>query len=100
MERFHEGHQRGGLRWAQALAVGGHVPSALDHLADELIRVEPDGDRIERRTALAAAISERMAVVALLGLEDQGALTLQRRPVREEARRDGIATPGIHLRAP
>src|SRR5215813_7390370 len=100
MERLHERHQRGGLRGAQALAVGRHVPSTLDNLPDELVRIEPDGHRIERRTPLPTAISERMTGVALLGLEHQGALTLERRAVRENARRDGLATPGIHLGAP
>src|SRR5215813_12573849 len=80
VQRFHERHQRGGLRGAQALPVGGHVPSALDDLPDELVGVEPDGHCVERRTALPSTISERMAGVALLGLEEQGALALERGP--------------------
>src|SRR6476469_3362362 len=85
---------------AEALSVGRHVATALDDLADELVRVEPDGHCIQRRTALSALLSERMAVVTLLGLEDEGALTLERRPVREEDGRDGISAPGVHLRTP
>src|SRR5712672_1803430 len=68
MERLHEGDERGGLGGREVLAVGGHVAPALDHLADELVARQPDGDFIERWTALSTAVFKRVAVAALLDL--------------------------------
>ena len=45
----------------------------------ELILREPDRDAVERRAALAAVLAERVAVVALLRLENERALPLERR---------------------
>src|SRR5258706_6444768 len=77
MERLQEGDERGGLGGREVLSVGGHVAPALDHLADELIARQSDRDFVERRTALATAVAEGVAVAALLDLEDQRSLALQ-----------------------
>src|SRR6266850_5228871 len=100
MERLQEGDERGGLGGREVLSVGGHVAPALDHLADELIARQSDRDFVERRTALATAVAEGVAVAALLDLEDQRSLALQGRPVREELVRDRLAAPRLHREAP
>src|SRR5262245_9413392 len=74
MERHEERDQRRGLRGREVLPVRGHVAAALDDLADELVLGEAHGHVVQRGPALAPAIVERMAVAALLHLEDEGAL--------------------------
>jgi hypothetical protein len=46
-----------------------------------------DGDTIERRPALSADSSERVAVMALLGLKNQSTLALERDSPRSANRR-------------
>jgi hypothetical protein len=58
------------LRRAQILAVRGHVAATLDDLANQLILSQPHGNGIECRSALSTLIIERVAVVALLHLEN------------------------------
>ncbi len=79
MQRLEERDQRRHLRGAQVLAVGGHVAAALQHLADQLIARQPRRDVVERRAAQAALAAERVAVAALLALQDERALQLERR---------------------
>ena len=84
----------------QVFAIGRHVASALDHLANELVLSEPQSDAIERRSALAAQTIERMAVVALLALEDERAPALQSGSPLQVLRRNRQVAPGVHDRAP
>ena len=71
MQGLEERDQGRCLGWTQILSVGWHVASALDHLPDQLVLREPQSDSVERRAALTAHVIKRMAVVALLGLENQ-----------------------------
>src|SRR4029453_3842181 len=100
MEVLEEGDESRGLRRAEVLAVGRHVAAALDDLADEVVLRQAPGDVVEGGAALAAALLERMAVAALLDLEDQRALSLEGGRTLEESRRHRIAAPGIHVWAP
>src|SRR5882724_6124271 len=100
MQRLHECHERGRLRSWQVLAVGRHVAAALNYLAYELVVRESYCDLIERRSALAAPLPERVTVVTLLGFEDQRPLALERRALCEQTFRNRLLTPGIHLRTP
>src|SRR6266481_491323 len=79
MECFEERHERGGLGGTQVLSICRHVTAALDDLADQLILRQPDGNGVERRAALPSFGTERVAVVALLDLEHERALPLERR---------------------
>ncbi len=79
MQRFEKSNERSGLRGIQILSVGGHITAALQYLAHELIRRQPNGHSVESRAPLAADIAERVAIVALFRLKDQRSLDLQRR---------------------
>jgi hypothetical protein len=74
MERLEKGDQRRGLRRIQILSIRGHVAAPLNHLADELIRRQPDRDRVECWSSLATELAERVAVVALLRLKNERSL--------------------------
>ena len=65
------------LRRVQVLSVRRHVSAALNHLANELIFGETNGHTIESRTPLPADVAERMAVAALLDLENECTLSLR-----------------------
>ena len=77
-QRLEEGDQGRGLGRAQAVAVGGHVAAPLQDLADELIAGEAHGDVVESGPAPAAFVAERVAVAALLVLQHERALQLER----------------------
>ena len=81
MQRFQERNQGGHFGRIQVLAIGWHVAAALNDLTHQLIAGEPGGDAIQGRAALASGAADGMAVAALLHLEDQRALPLQRRSV-------------------
>src|SRR6266853_338759 len=93
MQSFKKRNQGSRLRRTQILSVGGHVAAALDHLSNQLILRQPHGHRVERRAALSPLIAERVAVVALLHLKNQGALPLERGPVVQKLRRNRNAAP-------
>ena len=88
MERFEKCDERCGLRRIQILSIGRHIAPALQHLADELIRRQPDGNRIESRAALASDIADRVAIVALLRLKYERSLDLERRATVHKFRWD------------
>src|SRR5580700_5809071 len=96
MQRLEKCHQRSGLRRTQGFSVGGHVAATLNHLPDELILRELDGDTIERRPALSPDASQCVAVVALLGLKNQRTMALQGRASFQIIRWNRIAAPSIH----
>ena len=98
MERFQEGNQRRRLRRAEVVAVGRHVASPLQDLANELVAGEPRRHSIERRAALAAFAAKRVAVAALFVLKDQGALTFEGRAAFEQFGGNWRAAPRIHHR--
>ncbi len=68
-----------GFGWAEGVAVGGHVAAALQDLANHLVFCHARGDGVECGTAHAAESAERVAVAALLVLEDECALAFERR---------------------
>jgi hypothetical protein len=70
MQCLEERYERSGFWWTQIFPVRGHVASALDHLSNELVFVETQCNSIELRPTLSALIIQRMAVVALLRLEN------------------------------
>src|SRR5215471_21761216 len=77
--RLEKRHERIDLGGAQVLAVGGHVATALQDLPDELIAREARGDPVESRAALASLAAETVTVPALLVLDHERALQLERR---------------------
>ena len=89
MQRLQECHQRGGLRRTEIVAVRRHVAPTLQHLPNQLILRQPRGHTIQGRSALAPQSAKRVTVAALLGLEHDRALPLQR-----------TAAGQIHVRAP
>src|ERR1700722_11050226 len=100
MQSLEEGDERSSFRRAEIFSVCGHVPAALNHLTNQLIGGQADGDCVQRRPAFSALIIERMAVVALLQLEDQRALPFERRAILQKFGRYGNFTPGVHHRTP
>ena len=78
-----EAHERLGLGRIERVAVGGHVAAALQHLANDLVLGHARGDGVECGAALPAGARERMAVAALLVLQHQRALALQRSAVAQ-----------------
>src|ERR1700756_1014368 len=97
MQRFKECHQCGCLRRAQVLSVGRHVSPALDHLANELVLGQPDGNTVESGTPLSTLVAQRTTVATLLDLENQRSLPLKSRCAMQELCRHGITAPGIHV---
>ena len=77
MQRLQKCDERRGLRRTQVLSIGRHVAATLDHLADELVLREPYGNTVESRTSLSTLVAKRMAVAALLDLENERALPLE-----------------------
>src|SRR5262249_36624959 len=77
MKRFEKRNQRCCLRRSQILAVRRHIAPAQNYLPNQLILCQPHRHLIESWTALSTAFAQRMAVPALFGLKNQGALPLQ-----------------------
>src|SRR5216683_687132 len=75
-----ERHQGSCLGRTQVLSVGWHVPSTLDHLANQLVFGETQSNTIQRRPALTAFVIERMTVVALFCLKNECSPALQGGP--------------------
>src|SRR5438445_8055229 len=100
MERLEKRHEGSRLRGIQILSVSRHIATTLEHLPDELISRQFNGDRIERRPPISPALIERMAVAALFRLEDQGSLALQCGTSIQESGGNRSAAPRIHDRAP
>src|SRR5215469_16589993 len=100
MQRLQKCDESGCLCRAQVLAICGHVAAALDQLSNHLVVREAHRNGIERRTSLSTFVSERVAVVALLDLEDQRSLPLERRAVVEELGRNGHSAPCLHHGTP
>src|ERR1700722_17908046 len=100
MQCLEECDEGSGLRRVQILAVSRHIAAALDNLTNQLILRKPHSNCVERRTALSALIAQRVAVVALLRLENQSALPFKRRTVVEKFRWNRYGAPRIHNRAP
>src|SRR5258708_35831848 len=100
VQRFEKSNQRGCLRRTQVITVGRHVPAALNHLTDELIFGEPDGNAVESRASLPATFPNGMAVAALLGLKNERTLSLKRGCPMQNFFRHGIAAPRVHVRTP
>src|SRR5262250_2601366 len=97
---LHERDERVHFGRAQILAVGRHVAAALQHLPNQLIARLARRDAVERRTALAALTTEAVTGAALLVLEHQRALQLERRAALDVADRRRRGGPRLHLRRP
>src|SRR5262249_5456650 len=100
MQGFKKRYERRCLRRTQILSVCWHVTAALDHLANQLILGEPHRDAVQGWPSLAAGASQGMAVAALLGLEDERALSLERAGMTQQFFRNWIAAPRVHVRTP
>src|SRR5712671_4869528 len=97
-QRLHERDEGVDFRGREVLAVGRHVPATLQDLTDELIARLTRRDAVERRTTSSAFTGQAMARPALLVLEDEGALELERRPTLDVLDRRGGGAPGCHVR--
>ena len=58
MKSFEEGDKSRGFGRAEIFAIGGHVATALNDLANELVVGEEKSDFIESGAALAALVPE------------------------------------------
>src|SRR5215468_9881148 len=99
-QRLHEGDEGVHLGRRQILAVGGHVPATLEHLSHELVGGEPRRHAVEGGTALAAFSAQAVAVAALLVLDHERALELERRPPAKVLQGRRRSAPRLHLRRP
>src|SRR5215469_18887301 len=100
MQCLEETYERRGLGGRKRAAIGRHVPAAEQDLAAKLILGEPRGHAVEGGAAHAAEPADRVAVAALLLLEDVRALPLQRSAFLQVHNGHGRAAPRAHLRAP
>ena len=100
MERLEERDERRRLRRREVRAVRRHVASALQDLAEELVLRQPRRDVVERRAAPAPGVAERVAVAALLVLEDERALAHDGAPALEVLRGHRQGAPRVHDRRP
>src|SRR6266852_2563835 len=85
---------------AQIFAICRHVASTLDHLPNQLVLGQPYSHGVESRAAPSALVAERMAVVALLHLKNEGPLPLECRTVVQKLGRNGVTAPCVHDGAP
>jgi hypothetical protein len=76
-----ECHESSRLSGTKIFAVGWHISTALDHLAYQLVLRKFHSDDVQRRAPLTALPFKGMAVMTLLGLENESALPLEGRPV-------------------
>src|SRR5580692_3636805 len=100
MQRLEKCNQSSRLRGAKILAVCGHVAASLNHLPDQLVGRQAHSHSVESRSALPALIVERVAVVALLHLKDQRALSLKRRAVMQKLAWNRNSAPCVHYGTP
>ncbi len=100
VQRLEKRHQRGRLGGAQVLSVGGHVAATLNHLTYQLILRELNGDAIQFRPALSSRAAKSVAVMALLCLENERPLPLQRCAAFQVLVRNRFAAPRIHHGTP
>lgn len=100
MKSFEKCDERRRFRRTQILSVSGHVASALEHLAYELIASQSNSDGVESRPALATDTVKRVAIVALLGLKDERALNLEGRCSVQQFRRYSSSGGSIHHGTP
>jgi hypothetical protein len=70
MQSFKKRDKSSCLRWIQVLSISGHVTSALNYLANELVFGEPHCHAIECGAALATTFSEGVTITALLYLKN------------------------------
>src|SRR5262247_3387230 len=99
-QRSHERDERVDFRGAEILAVSWHVAATLQNLTDELIARLTRRDAVERRAALSAFTAEAVAGPALLVLQHQGTLELERSPSLDVPDLCGGRGPRLHLRRP
>src|SRR5215467_6619927 len=97
---FEKRHQRCYLRRIEVPPVRGHVAAALQSLSHELGVRLYRGDPVQRGPSQATDTADRMTVAALLHLEDQGPLTLERRSPFEVLDRHRISAPRVHHGTP
>src|SRR5258706_13607562 len=100
VHRLQKRHERARFRRIQIPTVRGHVAAALNHLTNQLIRRQADGDGVERRPALSSVAAERMAVPALLVLKHERTLALEGRASSQVRHGNGGAAPRVHGWAP
>jgi hypothetical protein len=80
IERVKECHESSRLGGTKIFAIGWHVSAALDHLPNQLILCELNGDAVQSRTTLTSLPLQGVAVVTLLRLENESALPLKCSP--------------------
>src|SRR5215813_5733663 len=97
-QRCHERDDRVDFSRIQILAVGRHVAAPLQNLTDELIARLARRNAVERRAALSSFTAEAVAGPALLVLQNQRALELERGPALDVPDRRRGSGPGLHLR--
>src|SRR5208282_853727 len=96
MHRGQEGDERVDLRGREVLAVGRHVATTLNYLANDLVAGEPCGGVVKRGTTHPAQVTERVAVAALFALNEQRALKFQGSPALDVSDRRRRGAPCVH----
>src|SRR5215813_58170 len=99
-QRLHASHESRYLFRRQVPAKRRHVAAALNYLPDQLVAGKTRGHTIQRWAAQAAFATQAVAIPALLILQHQRALQLQRRTSVHILHRCGNAAPGFHVGTP
>ena len=81
MQRLKECHESSRLGRAKIFAVGRHVSPTLDYLAYQLVLGKLNSNAVQRRTPLTSRPLKSVAVMTLLRLENESALSLKYGPV-------------------
>src|SRR5260370_11970756 len=100
MQRFKECHESSRLGRTKIFAVSRHVPSALDHLADQLVLSELKSDTVQSRPPLTSLPLQCMTVDALLHLENERALPPDRARFQQQFSRQSLVTSTLPPRSP
>src|SRR3984885_6778281 len=79
VQGLEESYERRSLCRTQAVPIGRHVAAALNHLPNELVLRQPNGNAVQGWSPLSTRVAKRVAVAALLDLKNERALTFKRR---------------------
>src|SRR5665213_2025577 len=93
MESGKEADERGSFGWVERVAVGRHVSSTLQNLADDLVFGHARSDGVQCWAPETALAADGVAVAALLILENDGAFAFERSSTVKICSRNGIACP-------
>src|ERR1700678_381476 len=100
VQGLEESYERRSLCRTQVVPISGHVAAALNHLPNELVLCQPHGNAGQGRPSLSTRVTKRVAVAALLALNHERTLPLERGRAMDVPVGYWLAAPGVHVRTP